>query len=627
MNDSTFFTRIYLKSLTPFEILDFRKKNGYSTNVAIDRTYIDLLIKSIDKEGSEDALKKYCVYNNLSDLDILLMISKVDKFENKVILPFWVKSLEDVLNSIDLNTVLYDVKKPFYQLLLPFLDFFSSKITYNFKQSNLPLLKKENLSQLSLALYNELLETSQSVFLTEFERFKERETQVDMISDDSDFFYKKFILSHLKDNFKNLFLNYPMLVRKMMTITQRYVDFISKVFNRLESDKKEIESCFNLTIQEINKIYLNLGDQHNGESTLIIEFEHSNKIVYKPTNGDITNAYNSFISWVNENLDENLKTFKVISKKTYSWLEFVEYLPCDSINEVKTYYEKAGILLGVAYFLNANDLHFENVIASGNCPVFIDHETIVSPKLKTIYKGSKESKHIISETVLETGLLPIQFSTSPYYTFGYGSSSMSLESITNVSKIKNPNRDDMVLISEMQTIQNYKSNKPIFNGKIENIVHYEKELERGFQKLYNLILNDKNYLLSKNSPIISFHNSSIRFINRATNVYFKILKMLNKPEYLADSIKYGIKLEVLARVYIAAGNYSPIVNHEREQMLLNDIPVFYINTSDNSIDLPSGKNIKIIESNVVENISEKIEKACVYDFKEQIFLIKDSIKL
>jgi type 2 lantibiotic biosynthesis protein LanM len=417
-----------------------------------------------------------------------------------------------------------------------------------------------------------------------------------------------------------------MLARKIMTKTYRYIDFVSKMFERLEFDINEIESFFDLTLKNVERLDMNLGDQHNGESTVIIEFENSNKIVYKPTNIGITSAYNQFLNWININLDEDLKTFRVIDKDTYGWLEFVEHLECDSINDVKCYYQRAGVLLGVAYFLNAKDVHFENIIAHGNSPVFIDHETIIGPILKKLYKGEEESKSNFSGTILETNLLPIKEINIPHYIYGFGSS-IQLESNFTVLKLKNPNQDRMSIMPEEEIKKLYKSNKPLHNQKIENLIDYQLEFMIGFQKLYELILKNKVYLLSANSPVINFCNFKIRFINRPTKVYNKILNILNRPEYLSDSLKYGIKLELLARVYATSNNWSPILDFEREQMLLNDIPVFYINTLDNNVKLSNGESIDIIQLNAVESVYHKIKNACLGDFNNQIKLISDSIKL
>lgn len=172
----------------------------------------------------------------------------------------------------------------------------------------------------------------------------------------------------------------------------------------------------------------------------------------------------------------------------------------------------------------------------------------------------------------------------------------------------------------------YKKNKPILNNKIEPLVNYQHEFKIGFENMYKFILNNKTHLLSKNSPINYFENIKIRFINRRTSVYFKLLKLLNKSEYLKDPIKYGLKLELLARAYNINGNWLSLLSSERKQMLLGDIPAFYVNTLTNSI-ITSNEEVRILQLNAIDNIKSKIMKAGMDDFQHQIGLINEVITL
>ena len=52
----------------------------------------------------------------------------------------------------------------------------------------------------------------------------------------------------------------------------------------------------------------------------------------------------------------------------------MEETPCHSREELRRYYRRNGILLGICYLLGSRDLHYENVIAHGEYPVIIDLE-------------------------------------------------------------------------------------------------------------------------------------------------------------------------------------------------------------------------------------------------------------
>ncbi len=546
-----FFKKLYTQSLTPFEILALSKQKRIFIEKRED-SFLKYWKRIISKNSSDELFKKYCTLFKLSESDISLMISTVQGTPEEVDFPFWVDTLKEILKRINPESVNFNSKnqdKSFYQLLYPFIDFFATILQQKLKKSNIPIPNNNIIEQLKIVLSKDLLAISHIVLLRELSKFKEENNKAGLSVNTKDFFYRKFVLSIFSDKFQNLFLNYPMLARKLATKTHRYVEFVTRLFRRLQTDKSEIEYFLNAKFDKLKEIHLNSGDQHNGETTVILEFENSSKLVYKPGSAGITNAYNQFIYWVNANLGEELKTFNVVDKQTYSWLEYVEHLECKNINEIKLYYERAGILLGIAYFLNARDYHCENLIASSSCPVLIDHETIIGPDIKKLDVKNSDSDKIGIGTILESSLLPSNSQSIPSFMCGFGSS-IWLKKNAVIPTIKNANEDNMARMAEMVTQNLYKLNKPILNSKIENLKDYESEFKKGFQRLYNLVIENQNLLLSKESPLESFKNLRIRFVYRATKVYHEILKHLNQPEYLSNSTKYGLKLELLARAYM-----------------------------------------------------------------------------
>lgn len=621
-----FLKELYFKSLTPFEILAVSKKNKYNFNKNEHFDYLDYWKKTISTENSDLVFQRYCTVNNLDHLDISIMLSNINENDQKVNFPAWILSLEEILSVIDAKYIqsiaeLKNATDAFYHLFIPFIDYFLKKIHQNLTKSNV-VLTHDLIDQVKIALHKDLLNVAYLILFDEFDQFKKENLSKDS---GDDYGYKKFVSENLSNKYQYLFFKYPVLAKKLVSKTDKYIQFITNIFTRFEADKSDLEVLLNKKLDSVFKIYFNSGDLHNGESTVIIEFKNENKIVYKPSNIGITKAYNQFLNWINISLKQDLKTFKILDKETYGWIEFVENSPCSTIDDVQLYYERAGILLGIAYFLNSRDFHFENIIASGNSPVLIDHETILNP-LIALQKGDETYHDTISGTVLESSLLPIKSLELPYYMYGFGSSTL-LEGKIQMLKIKDYNKDTMAVIAEIEDKKLYKSNKPLFNNSIENLADYEEEFKTGFEKLYHLILENKEYLQSETSPIINFYNFKIRFINRQTKVYSKILKFLNKPEYLSDAIKYGIKLEILAKAYLVLNNWSSLLDFEREQMLQDDIPVFYIDALDNTINIPHKKSVNLIERNAIENIYDKLRNASIEDFKNQMMLIDDSIKL
>lgn len=627
---------IYLKSLTPFEVLQISTKyTCIFESLQGQASYIEFWQKAVSRDGDEENFRKYCDLLNLSKGDINLMTSKVRNIKEEIEYPPWIEILRSVMEYTDLEPLVFlkrlDTEEvPFEHIFYPFIQHFDYRISEGWRNSGTPVPDKSILQQLKQILLTELSTLGQLALLSAFSEFKEKSQIEEGLEkgSQSNKLYKKFISKHWSDSYKSLFQDYPVLARKLATTTYRFSNFAQGIFEKLHRDKSAIRYVFNLKICNIKRIHLNAGDQHNGESTVILEFENNEKIVYKPGSLSTTKVYNRLLTWINTELNIELKQFEVIDRGTYGWLQFVEEEECQHERDIKMFFEKAGVLLGVAYFLNSRDYHYENVIASGNSPVLIDHETIVGPTLKTSTQGEsgKPTMERIAGSILESLLLPLDVEDIPSYACGLGSSIM-LSINTSESVIVDCNQDNMKRTARLKIINLYKSNKPCLNGKIKSLFHYQEEFKRGFNKLYRLFLNNKTILTSESSLLNDFKGQKIRHICRFTRVYYEIQKHLNQPEYMRDAIKYGLKLELLARAYLKQPELKALLESERHQMLLGDIPAFYTDTSANQFELPNGEVLDIFELNTIDSIYSKIINASLNDYDHQLNLINQVVHL
>ncbi|MEL6559502.1 MAG: type 2 lanthipeptide synthetase LanM [Bacteroidota bacterium] len=555
---SSFYTRLYLRSLTPFELLELSKQSDLQVVGSHSPEYMEVWIQSaVGKETTDELFDSYLTANKLSLEDVRLMMSKVEEAELEQI-PSWVNMLQSI--SEDYTAVSDQIgqeeNRPFYHILQPFLAYFKSTFLEQLGQSSL-IDEETVIEQLAEKLYRELFQTGNPVFFQSFQDFKAIHRF--QMNDDGqkDYYYQQFCRFTLSDNFRTLFGNYPLLARMLATTTERFLKFTLNMSAHLDADLGEIEKKFEIDIDKVKEINLGSGDLHNGEATAIFEFNNGHKVVYKPRNVQITDAYNQLISWVNENLNETLRFFKVIVKEDYGWLEFIDYKECETEQDVELFYERAGMLLGLGYFLNARDCHHENVIASGNCPILIDHETLVGPEIKVFNKQKipADSEQALMGSVLETMLIPTGFAKYPAYIFGFGSS-LPQNIQSTIEKIVDSNQDEMNKVYKTVSNSIYSSNKPRLNGQIAGLKDYQDQFKKGFSTVYQLVQAHSEFLLSDQSPIQLFRDVGIRFINRKSNIYYKILRILKQPQFLKDATKFGFKLELLARAYLKKESFS-----------------------------------------------------------------------
>jgi len=600
--------KIYLKSLLPFEEIP-RKEQVVFGNIKDDKRKIRKQVFS--NKSYQSGFTKVHKNNFKSKRDIKILSNQSAESKDEFNIPEWLKTLKNVISNEELKDKIDGFDN------LPFIEFFEPFLNYFIKKNFIKLdFIDFNIQKIILkAFYQQLFEISKSVLFYELKNMQNN-FLINCVKKDK--IYLEVINFLIDEKFNYIFNKYPLLAKKIAMKTNRFSEFVCNFFERFENDKNELLIFFQIEKLQIEKLEFESGDFHNGEATVLVFFKGNKKVIYKPRNISITNPYNSLINWINLKLKINLRTFKIIDKMDYGWIEFIYNKEIDSIDQIKNYYYLAGVLCGVTYFLNSRDFHEENVIATNNGPVLIDHEMIFGAKIKYNKGSSNEA------SIFESMLLPAI--KEKHFKNGYGNSKRKDRSEFYI-KIVHPNSYKMEQIPQIRNkIKEKKKNLPHYNSKPQNLKNYKANFISGFVKVYNLFKNEKSFLLSNNSPILYFKNKSIRHILRPTRVYVKLLKQLTKVDVLANPAKYELKLEQLSRAFLNNHSKFNLMELERNQLMCGDIPIFLSNTSSKTVSLETGKFVNIFENTAVENVISRVRNACEFDLEKQIENINLSFK-
>ncbi len=387
---------------------------------------------------------------------------------------------------------------------------------------------------------------------------------------------------------------------------------------------------------KVSQIQTSLSDPHNqGRTVILLTFESGLKLVYKPKDLGLEVAWNQFLDWCNHQSQLlDLKVIQVLNQQGYGWVEYVEHQPCTDEAAVERFYQRAGMLLCLIYALRGTDCHHENLIASGSHLVLIDMETLLHHEANLIENSpiaqafESDSMQQFWGSVLRTGLLPRwDFSADKriaYDISGLGSTD-SQQAPRKVPRWQEINTDDMHLRNETLTMPIQK-NVPLLGDIALSPNDYQGQLCAGFEQMYRFLSAHKESLLAPESPLAAFEHQQVRFVFRATRIYFTILQQVWIPDYLKNGADYSIKLDRLSYAYLVAQekpNAWSILQAELRAMEQLDIPFFTASANSDALALTGISAIpQYFKQASYQQVTEQLQALDETDLARQVAIIQ-----
>ncbi|MBW4508058.1 MAG: type 2 lantipeptide synthetase LanM family protein [Scytonematopsis contorta HA4267-MV1] len=586
-------------------------------------------------------------------------------------LPGWATTLKEIIQTAHEQSIKnlkfeapIDPKKPvpFEDLLLPACFVARQKLLTRLGFDSLSpdclpleLLSKEAYLAIERSLLSNLLNLCEKTLELEFSHFRPLgESLLNILLKETKAtpnktYYQEFVQKLLKDGLLSFFQKYPVLGRLIATRIDFWVEATAEFLQYLKADKSEIEQAFihsqsnvdrvsqsQIELGKVVEIKSNLSDLHKGGRCVIaLTFESGLKLVYKPRNLSLEVAFNELLEWCNQqDVLLHFKILKVLNRPTYGWVEYVEQQPCENEAAARRFYQRAGMLLCLLYTLGGNDCHHENLIASGEHLVLIDMETLMHPEQKHLEDFPQATVQMVSnekfwnDSVLRTGLLPCwdinKDNRIVYDISGLGSIDPQA-SPWRLLQWKSVNTDNMHQVYQTVTIPVAK-NVAILNGMPLSPNDYLEELVEGFRKMYHFLIDKRQFLLGKPSPLATLQAQSVRFIFRATKVYGILLQKTLTPELLQNGIDRSIEMDILARAFLTTENQPKawsILHSELRAMEQLDIP--YFETNSNSDNLTFGLDRPIEEFFVAPSYNQvlsRLQKLDEADLAQQLAIIQ-----
>ncbi|MBE7099295.1 type 2 lanthipeptide synthetase LanM family protein [Bacillus cereus] len=448
-----------------------------------------------------------------------------------------------------------------------------------------------------------------------------------------DYFIKGF---YSKKKMLGFYDEYIVLSRLLTVNSIQFLNNFKEMIKHLDADRNQIQQTFSIKKDDfiVNNLNFGQGDTHNQGKTVVgVILGASNKILYKPKNLKINNCFNKMIKWLNSfHHILDLKEIKTLAFMDHSYEEFIEYKPCSNEEGIKNYYTRFGQILGIFYVLNGTDIHMENLIAQGEYPVIVDLETLIQQPIP--FKKNKNAIfRIITEelfgNVTRTLLLPQEILKVREDQPGLDISALNGREGKVPYKVLQPvniNSDEMKYDFADFTIKGSNNLPFLEDGSFEktDYKYYEQEIVEGFKNICGIILENKAQLIGKGGIISQFKGVWVRNIFRDTSMYAKILQHTLHPDFMRDMLD---REKVFENMWSFPFNKRELIDSECNDMLINDIPIFFNTTNNKDVINSRNKVIKDFHLNEpFEFLLKKIKRLNKDEINKQVSIIKLSFE-
>jgi type 2 lantibiotic biosynthesis protein LanM len=446
--------------------------------------------------------------------------------------------------------------------------------------------------------------------------------------------YQEFVDTFLQSGYRRFFEEYAALARIISIIIGNWIRNTTDFLSRLDEDYQAITDHFfaGTPPGRLTEYKGGISDSHDqGKSVVSLRFESGMKLIYKPKNLELEQAWSDFLIWFNlHGLTPSLKPLDVLARGPYGWVGFIESMPCETAAEAADFYRRTGSLVALIYLLNGNDCHHENLIASGAHPVIIDLESIMHHEGRSFVDEGPDSAVFLANSqfgasVFRTGLLPAWIVGKDGYVFdvsgigGYGHGESPYQQI----RWENTNTDQMEFSLAHMKLREL-ANLPVFEGRKHLPVSYQEEIIEGFTCVYRMFLKFRHEI-----PIHLFDGMELRFIFRATRIYGLILKKLMNPKFMRSGLERGIQMELLCRAFIHSAPPNPFWNICKSELLQMegvDFPIF--RAGSDSADLRDSTGVIVqdyLEGAVYHQVQQTLQDLGEEDLRKQVKFIRASL--
>jgi len=432
---------------------------------------------------------------------------------------------------------------------------------------------------------------------------------------------------------RRLLVHYPVLERRLAECVQQWVEVNAEILERLGADSDALCAEFfpGEVLGPLRSVSADLGDHHgNGRSVRVLVFTSGARVIYKPRSLSIDRHWNALLEWSGQHgFHPGFRTVRCVEREKYGWMEFVAARPCQSLHEVRRFYERQGGCLALLYLLGATDFHHENVIAAGEHPVLIDLEGLLATAIPQPKSACSDSivDAALAKSVLRAGLLPMfweQGSEKAGNLSGLGAMD-GQPTPFSVGQWDDAGTDAMCFVRRPVTIWGT-HNRPTLNGEPVDLLFHTDAIVDGFRHAYCMLLRHRYALLANGGPLRAFAGDEVRVILRSTRTYAVLLEESLHPDVLRDALDCDWLFRYLWFSVADQPAFARVIGAEQKALWRGDVPRFVTRTTSRDVWTCSGDRIpELLAESPLDSVRRHIARLTPNDLELQAWLIRASL--
>lgn len=385
-----------------------------------------------------------------------------------------------------------------------------------------------------------------------------------------------------EQSYHRFYCKFPSLGRWLAQVTKFLSKIGEELVQRLTTDRSEISATFfgGIQISQIKSFNLGQSDSHaGGHTVVIVELELANSkqgtIVYKPRCIKSEAAMQGLLETLTLAGVIEFATYRVICKDGYGYAEFIPSGKnhAHSEKDIERFYNQLGGYLAIFHILGGGDIHFENILVADGNAFVCDCETV----LEVLPHGLKQLQNTLFDSVFKTGMLDW-----PRANTADASNRISLSGYSGGESYNTPfavpqinNRMSLALAVENQAgvlVEVAPTNRIYYNEQLVRPHDYQQYIVDGFNQVYGWVQQNATEATRLIEEL--FAPSSVRFINRATQIYAHLINAARHAKCLAEPLEVDLIFHSLIehpRLWDETGQLAEL---EIAALWQLDIPIF-----------------------------------------------------